>query len=31
MSARVNVVIELFMDVLMLAVAIFIAWRHWAG
>lgn len=31
LSARVNVVIELFMDVLMLAVAIFIAWRHWAG
>ena len=31
LSARVNVVIELFMDVLMLAVALFIAWRHWAG
>jgi len=31
LSARVNVLIELFMDVLMLAVATFIAWRHWAG
>lgn len=31
MSPRVNVLVELFMDVVMLAVAIFIAWRHWAG
>ena len=31
LSPRVNVVIELFMDVLMLAVATFVAWRHWHG
>lgn len=31
LSPRINVLIELFMDVVMLAVAIFIAWRHWAG
>jgi TRAP-type C4-dicarboxylate transport system permease small subunit len=31
LSPRANVLIELLMDVLMLAVAIFIVWRHWAG
>ena len=31
LSPRVNLVIELFMDVLMLTVATFIAWRHWHG